>query len=88
MLKDSRLDIRELLVLDILSEYPEREPTQTLVTACLKKNVSSQATTHKYISRLKRRRYIDNVYVKGADKRMRYIKITTKGLELLAKVSA
>ena len=88
MLKDLRLDLREVLALEILSEYSEREPTQTLITACFKRGVSSQASTHKYIARLKRRRYIEDVFVKGADKRIHYIRITDKGREFLAMVSA
>ena len=87
-LKDLRLDLREVLALEIMSEYSEREPTQTLITACLKRGVSSQASTHKYIARLKRRRYIEDVPVKGADKRIHYIRITDKGRDFLAKVSA
>ena len=88
ILNDVRLDLKEIIALEIISTYKEPELTQVLVADCRMNKISSPATSYKYIMRLKRRRFIEDVDVKGADKRIHYIQITNKGREFLAKVSA
>jgi DNA-binding MarR family transcriptional regulator len=53
----------------------------------MRENISSQATTHKYVARLKRRKLIKDVHVKDQDERCHYIAVTDAGINLIKEWS-
>lgn len=73
-------------VLDLLSDYPKATPTQTIVDECNKDKVSSQATTHKKLTLLKKLGFVEVItHPDDKDGRKCYIKVSQKGMEYLTK---
>ena len=75
------------MLLEQMTTYPKEVLTQTLVNDAMKESISSQATTHKYVARLKRRKLIKDVTIKDQDERCHYIVIAEAGKELLKEWS-
>ena len=82
-MKLKRLDFKALMILEQMNGYPSRVLTNQVVMDLVKEKISSPATTYKYISRLKKHKYINDVRVKGQDQRCHYIEITDTGKELI-----
>ena len=86
-MKANRMDFKELMLLEHMATYTEHVLTQRLVTDAFSEKISSPATTHKYVARLKRRKYVKDIRVKDQDERCHYIGITEAGKELLKQWS-
>lgn len=86
-IKEKKLDFKELMLLEQMTTYPKEVLTQTLVNDAMKENICSQATTHKYVARLKRRKYVKDVRVRGQDERCHYIAVTDEGRDLIGEWS-
>ena len=86
-MKDKNLDFKELMLLEQMTTYPKEVLTQQLVNDAMRENICSQATTHKYVARLKRRRLIKDVHVKDQDERCHYIAVTDAGISLIKERS-
>ena len=86
-MKDKNLDFKELMLLEQMTTYPKEVLTQQLVNDAMKENISSPATTHKYVAKLKRRRLIKDVHVKDQDARCHYIAVTDAGISLIKEWS-
>lgn len=86
-MKENRMDFKELMLLEQMSTYTEQVLTQRVVTDAFSEKISSPATTHKYLARLKRRKYVKHIRVKDQDERCHYISITEAGKELLQQWS-
>lgn len=80
------LDFGADCVLDLLSDYPNMTPTQTIVDECLKDKVASPTTTHKKLALLKKVGLVKEVkHPTDKDQRKCYIMLTPKGMEYLNK---
>ena len=86
-MQDKKMDFKELMLLEQMATYPKEVLTQTLVNDAVKERISSQATTHKYVARLKRRKFIKDVRVRGQDERCHYIAVTDEGRDLIGEWS-
>lgn len=84
---ENRMDFKELMLLEHMSTYTEHVLTQRVINDAFSEKISSPATTHKYLARLKRRKYVKNIRVKDQDERCHYISITEAGKELLQQWS-
>jgi DNA-binding PadR family transcriptional regulator len=82
-MQSKRLDFKALMILEQMNGYPSRVLTNQVVMDSMKEKISSPATTYKYISRLKKHKYIKDVRVKDQDERCHYIEITDTGRELI-----
>lgn len=82
-MQSNKIDFKEAMLLEQMSTYPKEILTQRLVTDALQENISSPATTHKYLARLKRRKYVKEVQLKNQDGRCHFIVITDTGRELI-----
>lgn len=80
------MDMGSDCVLDVLSDYQNPIPTETLVTECHKEKISAPATTYKRLTVLKARGFVaDYTHPTDNDGRRSYIHITPKGLTYLQK---
>jgi DNA-binding MarR family transcriptional regulator len=82
-MKAKKVDFKELMLLEQMASYPKEVLTQQLVNDALLEKISSPATTHKYLARFKRRRFVKDVKHKGQDQRCHYIVVTDEGKSLL-----
>ncbi len=86
-MRDRKMDFKELMLLEQMTTYPKEVLTQQLVNDAMRENISSQATTHKYVARLKRRKLLKDVHVKDQDERCHYIAVTAAGINLIKEWS-
>ena len=86
-MRDKKVDFKEIMLLEQLATYPKEVLTQQVVNDAFREKISSQATTYKYLSRLKRRKFVKDVTVKDQDERCHYIVIAEAGKELLLQWS-
>ena len=78
------LDLGCDCVLDVLSDYRDPIPTETLVKECHKDRISAPATTYKRLSLLKIKGLVaDYTHPTDTDARKSYIHITKAGLGYL-----
>ena len=82
-MQSKRMGFKALMILEQMNGYPSRVLTNQVVTDLTKEKISSPATTYKYISRLKKHKYIKDVRVRDQDERCHYIEITETGKELI-----
>ena len=82
-MQDKKMDFKELMLLEQMTTYAEHVLTQSVVNDALREKISSPATTHKYLARLSRRKFIKDVYIKGQDQRCHYIVVTDAGRDLI-----
>ena len=86
-MQDNKMDFKELMLLEQMTTYPKEILTQQLVNDALREKISSPATTHKYLARLKRRKYVKDIRVKDQDERCHYIAVTDAGRDLIGEWS-
>ena len=86
-MQDKKMDFKELMLLEQMTTYAEHVLTQSVVNDALREKISSPATTHKYLARLSRRKFIKDVYIKGQDQRCHYIAVTDLGINLIKEWS-
>lgn len=84
-IKEKKLDFKELMLLEQMNSYSERVLTNQVVIDALKEKISSQATTYKYLARLKRKKYVKDIRVKDQDERCHYIAVTDAGRDLIGE---
>jgi len=78
------MDFVAVCVLDMLSDFPDPTPTQTIVDECAKDKVASAATTHRKLGTLKAMGLVsEHLHPEDKDGRKCYIKITDTGMKLL-----
>lgn len=82
-MQSNKIDFKEAMLLEQMSTYPKEILTQRLVIDALRENISSPATTHKYLAKLKRRKYVKEIQVKDQDGRCHFIVITDAGRDLI-----
>jgi DNA-binding MarR family transcriptional regulator len=78
------LEFNTVCVLDMLSDFPNPTRTQLIVDECAKDKVSSAATTHKKLSELKKKGFVqEHTHPEDKDGRRCYIQITDTGMQFL-----
>jgi DNA-binding MarR family transcriptional regulator len=82
-LQVKKMDLKEMMILERMASYNRPMMTGDVVSdATTKSAFASQATVFKYLARLKRKEFIEEVY-EARDGRCTYIDITSKGKKLL-----
>ena len=79
----TELDLKALMVLELLSKFQEKTMTTDLVNKAQRERLSSPATTYKCIAALKERGFAAQKKYANQDERITYINITAKGRALL-----
>ena len=86
-MKKYRMDFKALMLLEQMSTYAEHIQINLVVMDASREKISSPATSYKYLGRLKRRKYVKDVWIPNQDRRCHYISITEAGKELLQQWS-
>ena len=79
----TKLDLKAWLILELLSQFPEKTMMTDLVNEASRTRLSSPATTYKCIAALKKRGFAAQKHYVDQDERITYINITEKGRALL-----
>ena len=82
-MQTKKMDIKALMILELLSKRVSPVMTHTLVIEAAQENISSPATTYKYLERMKGRAYVKEVILKDQDNRCTFIAVTEEGKKLL-----
>ena len=82
-LSTNKISLTELMLLEVISKHDAVLTGTVVDVAVIEYGFSSQATVFKYLAKMKRRRLVLNVQIRGQDQRCSYIRANESGRNIL-----